>query len=404
MSRRAFGKFFPNDPLPMRNFETELGLKARSGNDAWKSDMLSVQCLLDHLKRYTSSESSREKYLRHLLQFSIWSSVSPEKLVKLPKPNAEVLVQSFTDKLAEKGRSKAYVNSVIKRLRTFFRVNGYSDNQELKIQCHFVPTRYRKIPEYIPTKTQVFAMADAGGTRRNRAIILTLWNSGLRVSTLCSLNISDVAEELEGGEPYIMIRVYPEMKKRTVDACKGMVSYFTFICPEAGEALRSYMTERMEKYGDIASDDPLFHSDWTLWPRSERSKHRLGRRAVGLIVKKAARFAGIREWKHVTPHCMRKAFESVLRSNTIDGGRLDKGTQEFFMGHILPGTQDVYYDKKVEFHRKEFAKLDFSRSGTTMGRMVDRLIDVSELEDRLSEGWLFVAKISDKRMVVRRSD
>jgi hypothetical protein len=39
-----------------------------------------------------------------------------------------------------------------------------------------------------------------------------------------------------------------------------------------------------------------------------------------------------------------------------------------------------------------------------MGRMVDRLIDVSELEDRLSEGWLFVAKISDKRMVVRRSD
>ena len=71
------------------------------------------------------------------------------------------------------------------------------------------------------------------------------------------------------------------------------------------------------------------------------------------------------------------------------------------MGHILPGTQDVYYDKtKIDFHRKEYAKLDFSRSKAA--RTTDKLIDIDELEAHFSEGWTFVAKVSDSKVVVRR--
>lgn len=402
---RAFGKFIPGKALPMRGFEVQLEVRARNGPNAWKSDLPSVQNLLDHLGRYTRSESSREKYLRHLHQFSRSSDHSPEELVKLPKGKVELLIQGFADELAAKARSKAYVNSVIKRLGTFFRVNGYTSNRELKVQSYFVPTRYRKIPEYIPTKAQVFAMADAAGDRRNRAIILTLWSSGLRVSTLCALNYGDVAEQLERGEPYIMIRVYPTMKERVPDACKGQIPYYTFVCSDAGEAMRYYLMERREKYGEIASGDPLFHSEWTLWSSRERSQWRLGRRAIGLVIKKAAKFAAIQQWKHVAPHCMRKVFKSVLRSPTVDGGRLDKGTQEFFMGHILPGTQDVYYDKtKNDFHREEYAKLDFSRNGLSTKRVVDKLICIGELESYLSDSWLFVSKISDNKVVVRRRD
>lgn len=147
------------------------------------------------------------------------------------------------------------------------------------------------------------------------------------------------------------------MKQRVPGACKGLIPYYTFICHEACEALRSYLREKKGKYGPIGLDDPFFHSEWTLWSRNERTHMRLNRRTVGLIVRKAARFAGIKEWRHIIPHCLRKAFESVFRSSTTDGERLDKETQEFFMGHILPGTQDVYYDKtKVEFHRNEYAQ------------------------------------------------
>lgn len=73
------------------------------------------------------------------------------------------------------------------------------------------------------------------------------------------------------------------------------------------------------------------------------------------------------------------------------------------MGHILPGTEDAYYDRtKVDFHRRQYARLDFSR-GEMLTRAVDKLITFDELERHLEEGWLFVAKISDDRTIVRRT-
>lgn len=81
---------------------------------------------------------------------------------------------------------------------------------------------------------------------------------------------------------------------------------------------------------------------------------------------------------------------------------MDKGTQEFLFGHILPGTQDPYYDRtRVDFHREEYSKLDFSRGGVR-ARMVDKLIEMVELEKYLNEGWTFVARIDDHRVIVRR--
>jgi hypothetical protein len=140
-----------------------------------------------------------------------------------------------------------------------------------------------------------------------------------------------------------------------------------------------------------------------MWRRDERSSKRLGRRGVGLIVKRAAKLAGLQNWQHVTPHCLRKAFESVLRSQTLDGGRMDPSTQQFLFGHVLSGSKDTYYDKtKVEFHRNEYSKLDFS-GGSTTSKMVDKLIDISELEIYLVNGWLFVAKVNEDSVVVRSS-
>lgn len=72
------------------------------------------------------------------------------------------------------------------------------------------------------------------------------------------------------------------------------------------------------------------------------------------------------------------------------------------MGHILPGSQDAYYDKKVDFHRKEYAKLDFSRRRMPT-RVVDKLIDTIKLEEYLKKGWMFIAKISEHKVVVRRN-
>lgn len=245
-------------------------------------------------------------------------------------------------------------------------------------------------------------MADAAGSNRDRAIIHTLWSSGLRVSTLCALNIGDIRAELESSIQNPVVPVYPEMKNRVPDACKGDIPYFSYLSSTASDALRVYLAERMEQFGKPDNTDPLFHSDWHLWDKDERSSKRLGRRGIGIIVKESARLSGIKDWRYVTPHCLRKAFESVLRSQTIDGGRLDKGTQEFLFGHILPGSQDVYYDKsKIEEHRALFARLDF-RADMSMPSVSDKLIKVDELEQHFAMGWGFVSGVGDGLVVVRR--
>jgi hypothetical protein len=80
------------------------------------------------------------------------------------------------------------------------------------------------------------------------------------------------------------------------------------------------------------------------------------------VVKMAAQTAGLPQSQYVTPYSLRKAFETVLHSELIDGGRMDVKIQEFFMGHILPGSEDAYFDKtKVEMLRAEYAKLNFGR-------------------------------------------
>ena len=62
-----------------------------------------------------------------------------------------------------------------------------------------------------------------------------------------------------------------------------------------------------------------------------------------------------REWEYMTPHSLRKAFERAVRNSG-----LDTKDQEFLMGHILPGSQDTYYDKtKVEDLRRKYAQVNF---------------------------------------------
>ena len=64
----------------------EAKIEARGGPEHGR-----VQKLLDHLARYTMSESSREKYLNLLYRFCLWSSMGPEELRWSFKKWSEVL-------------------------------------------------------------------------------------------------------------------------------------------------------------------------------------------------------------------------------------------------------------------------------------------------------------------------
>jgi len=330
--------------------------------DGWKSEYTSVNLLLRHLSRKSRSEASRRGYLRRIYSLCVSTHLTPDELVKLPKSKIEKLVQEYADKYNNGEHSVRYANNVIHLLKTFFRVNSFKGVKALEIESYYVPSRYRKRLEYVPRKHEIYLMADSACSLRDRALILTLYSSGVRNSTLRAILYKDVEHELAQNIDNIMIRVYPEMKLTDPNACKNNIPYYTFICDEAAQAIKLQLCEREKKYDKILSYEPLFASDYNQIPRKERGSTVMSARQLQHIVKQAAHRAAITNWQHVTPHSLRKAFETTLHSELVDGGRLDPKIQAFFLGHILPGSQDAYFDQtNVKQLRAEYAKLNFGR-------------------------------------------
>lgn len=335
----------------------------RLREDGWESDYPSVNELLRHLSRKSKSVSSREAYLRILQSFCIAVKMGPDELVSLPPHRVEELVQDYADGFNNGIYSLKYANNVIHALRSFFKANGFKGPKELSLENYYTPSRYRKTKEYVPSKPEVYAMSDCARSLRDKAIILTLFSTGLRNSTLRAIRYGDVKNELLNGVFNLSISVYPEMKEVNSKACKNGIPYYVFTSDEATQAIKLYLRERADKYGGVSDCEPLFVSNYNQVPSEERKAKPLTARQLQNTVKLSAKLADLPEWRHVTPHAIRKSFESVLRSELVGGGRLDTKVQEFFMGHILPGSQDNYFDRtKVENLRAEYARLSFGRA------------------------------------------
>lgn len=346
----------------------------------WNSDYQSVKNLLRYLNnRKTASDGSRNNYCRTLCAFCQFVGKLPDELVGMKKVEIEKCVEDFCYNKKEGGCCARTVNVLLVMLKTFFKVNGFKGNERLEVEAYHQPARFRTRNEYIPTLEEARRMANVAGSLRNRAIILFTLSTGLRNSTLRAVLYGDVKEELERDTANILIKVHANMKKVVPSACKGNIEYSVFTSQEAAEALRLYVADRRRRSGEIQYQEILFCSENNRLPRSRRGCSPLTSRELEIIVKEVARKAGVKEWVSVTPHCLRKAFESVLRSRLTDGGRLDVKTQEYFMGHILAGSMDTYFDKsKADELRKEYARLLFKPQEQGKVEVLETLQNIAE--------------------------
>jgi len=275
-------------------------------------------------------------------------------------------------------KSPRTANTALFMLKTFFKTNGFKGSEKLEVECFHQSARERTRPEYIPTLDEARRMANVAGSLRNRAIIFFILSTGLRNGTIRGLLYVDVKEELEKGSVNIHIKVHKGMKGIVNSACKGNIEYSVFASEEATEALKLYLGHR-RRFGEIHDEEVLFCSEYNRLSRQERVNKPLTARELQVIVKTEAWKAGIKEWKSVVPHCLRKTFESVLRSQLADGGRLDLKTQEYFMGHILGGSMDTYFDKtKIDELRKEYAKLMFKPHEQAKVEVLESLQNIAE--------------------------
>jgi integrase len=343
-------------------------LKVKRGGETLVSGYTSVQRLIDYLwLRKSGSMMSIFHHCWHLFKFCSWAKMDPDEAIGKSREELEALLQDYLDEVRgrsmKRGASAKTVNTTLACLKTFFRLNGFSreNGLELRLQGYHQPPRTRNNAQCVPKLGEACLMGERAGSRRNRAIIYTLLSTGLRNTALRAIYVKDVIKEIEGGYQNLLIKVEPEWNKRIPGACKNGIPYYTFTSAQATQAIKEMLEERKEKCGSIKEEEPLFISEGTqLKKRSPLSDNGLRE-----IVRRAAREARIEDWKHVTPHSLRKVFESVLRSPMKDGNRMDPKDQEFLMGHILPGPQEAYYDwTKKNKLREESSKLVFEEGNS----------------------------------------
>ncbi len=143
----------------------------------------------------------------------------------MSRHEAEDIVQSYLDEMAKHGRSKRWVNVSMHQLVSFFRANGFKKQKELELERQYLPVRYRKRPEYISLPSEINKTVIAGRNPSEKAIVLFVYEGGLRNSTARGVRYADVKGELEAGLEVVHVPVRSSMKEVDPDAAKGRVEY-----------------------------------------------------------------------------------------------------------------------------------------------------------------------------------
>lgn len=209
------------------------------------------------------------------------------------------------------------------------------------VSMNLIENYPRAVP--LPTSTkhewkieQIKDFVNAATTFRDKAIILCLFQSGMRLSDLVSLNYGDIAEEFETS----IIPLHFLVKKR------GRISYRTFIGNDAVRYLRLYLQTRQ----DLNDDSPLF----TLWGSERRITEgaiqgRLREIAKSLDFIKEADLKG---WNPARPHSLREAFISHL------SGKIDGVLIQFWSGHNIGQKNQAYLEMPTKEMRKFYTDIE----------------------------------------------
>lgn len=178
------------------------------------------------------------------------------------------------------------------------------------------PKLGRPLPKTL-TEQEVEALLNAPDTeavlgQRDRAMLEVLYASGLRVSELVELKLTQV--NLRQG----VIRITGKgSKERIVPLGEEAISW-----------LQRFLVDSRKQLTDGASCDALFPT---------RRKQAMTRQAFWLLIKRYARQAGIVNVKRLSPHTLRHAFATHLLNHGAD-----LRVVQMLLGHSDLSTTQIY--------------------------------------------------------------
>jgi site-specific recombinase XerD len=279
---------------------------------------------LEQLKRefleYTEIEKGRslktvENYDRYLTRFLTFSKA---------RDASDITQETLREYRLWLNRQSAGKNETLKKktqnyyliaLRAFLKYLGKRNIETLSPETIEL-AKVGERPLDLITRDELLRLLDAPDTStvqglRDKAILETLFSTGLRISELCSLS-----REIDLKSDELSVRG------------KGEKIRVVFISEEAKSAIKVYLSKRKDL------NDALFVQD-TANNKAQKDANPISPRSIQRILKHYAIKAGIS--KKVTPHVIRHMFATDLLSNGAD-----LRSVQVLLGHANIATTQIY--------------------------------------------------------------
>ena len=257
-----------------------------------------------------ASSNTVSSYMRDVCQFAAAMDSKSVPLTQVANQD----VEDYASTLTKRGKSPATVTRSVASIKSFYScmVNkGLVDQNPAKgVSAAKVE---RKLPQVLTGKEVELFLEQPECTDlkgyRDRAMLELLYATGIRVSELIELNVSDL--NLPGG----VLRCFSKGRARIIP-----------LYPTAVRALGEYVNNVRPQLVDAVGETALFVN---------MNGERMSRQGFWKLIKYYQEKAGIQ--KDITPHTLRHSFAAHM----LDTGAALRSIQEM-LGHADISSTQIY--------------------------------------------------------------
>jgi integrase len=190
------------------------------------------------------SEHTKKLYTYHLEKFRKWTNIKTiEGLTQFTGKEVQILLEDYVMYL-KKSLSPNTIPTYFSPIELFYVMNDFNINYK-KIRKLF-PTKVKSGNARGYTRKEIQAVINYARTKRNKALVLLMASSGVRIGAICDIRI----KHLSKIENSYSIMIYPGEKEED----------YIFTTPEATKSIDDYLEERKKDGEYLDENSPLFRN------------------------------------------------------------------------------------------------------------------------------------------------
>lgn len=290
------------------------------------------------------SQQTKDVYICCLNDFLKYLDKTCEKLLELePKQVQQKIINYVVDMRDNRKLSPNTISCRVSALQTFFQMNDIEGINWFKVKKY--KGEFYTVSEDRPyTRQEIHTLVENAPALRDKAIILLLSSSGMRVGGLVKIQLKHV----KAIDKYNIYQF--EVYKKSREA------YITFCTPETRNVIDQYLEWRKRLGEKLTPNSPLFRKEFETKFGARAPPKLMTEAGVSNMVLKIRFRTGIVQVQHLTEnhkngqirshimtvHGLRKYLDTTATSNGMDTLYV-----EHIMGHDI-GLKHSYYKPKVQ--------------------------------------------------------